>query len=113
MNKLVLILALTTASSAFAAGPQYYEVCQGGSRSGATVTLVGNFDNQDTIEVNAQGERLVYNVEGVEGGDVEESYASREYGGLKVTFFDQGDTASGWSAQLGAFKLHCKVIDKR
>jgi hypothetical protein len=69
------------------------EVCKVSDRAGQGVTLIWNSDD-GTATVNAQGRQTVYDLEAASGG-------------LKVTFYHDY-TASGWSKDLGAFKLACK-----
>jgi hypothetical protein len=107
MKNLVLVLALSTVSAtAFASSPNI-EVCKGASRNGDGITAVLNVDN-NTVQINSQGARLTYNMEAKDGGDVAEAYTSQDHGGLKITFYDESQSASGWSQELGAFKLSCQ-----
>lgn len=86
------------------------EICKDSNRDAQGITLVWNSD-RDTVTVNAQGQQLVYKVEvGTGGSDVSEAYVSRDNGGLKVTFYDQDTSASGWAHDLGAFKLQCNDL---
>ena len=109
----VLMMAVgLISSSAFAKGG--YEVCKGVSRDGDAITIVGDYDteaNAYTVEVNAQGQRLTYtNCDPVDAGDVADGYNCHENGGLKVTFYDEDMSASGYSQNLGAFKLSCQDV---
>jgi hypothetical protein len=109
MKKLALVLTLTALSTpAFARVNG--EICKGSNRDAQGITLIWNSD-KDTVTINAQGEQNVYNLEATSGGsDVSYAYGSRDNGGLRVTFYDQDSSASGWSKKLGAFKLRCKDL---
>jgi hypothetical protein len=110
MKHFLVLSALLMSSAAFAKLPAHtYEICKGASKSGVKMTVTGNFNDgsQDKIAINANGERLIYATDPASSGDVEESYTSNDNGGLKITFYDEDSTASGWTAQLGAFKLNC------
>lgn len=109
MKNVALVLVLSAFSTpAFARVSG--EICKGSNRDAQGITLVWNSDN-DTVTINALGEQSLYRVEAVGGGsDVSSAYGSRDNGGLKVTFYDQDSSASGWSKKLGAFKLKCKDL---
>ncbi len=109
MKKLALVLAFSALSTpAFARVNG--EICKGVNRDAEGITLIWNSD-KDTATINAQGEQNVYNLEATSGGtDVSYAYGSRDNGGLRVTFYDQDNSASGWSKKLGAFKLKCKEL---
>ncbi|MGZ3652294.1 MAG: hypothetical protein ACXVB9_12225 [Bdellovibrionota bacterium] len=109
MKNLALVIALSALSTpAFAKVSG--EICKGSNRDAQGITLIWN-SAEDTATVNAQGQQLVYNLEaGSNGSDVASAYVSRNHGGLKVTFYDVDSSASGWSRDLGAFKLKCKDL---
>jgi hypothetical protein len=107
ISLLPVVMLILLSSSAFADGD---ERCQGVSQNGEKIILVGNYLDDDMpcqVDITTQGKTLSYGCQGVDAGTTAEGYESSDYGGLKVTFYDQNLTVTGWSAKLGDFKLQC------
>lgn len=115
-----LVLLGTIATLAATAARADYEVCKGVSRDGTTLTLIGDNNNQvdpelgSYITINANGHQQKVLMESADScGDVHECYVSQDGGKtLKVTFYDEDNTASGYSDEFGAFKLSCKTVSE-
>jgi hypothetical protein len=95
-----------------------YEVCKGVARGGATLTIIGNDNNQEdpeegsyiTIKGNGHQQKVLMAASD-SCGDVKDCYVSQDGGKtLKVSFYDEDNSASGWSAEYGSFKLSCKTV---
>ena len=107
MKNFIVLSAMLMSAATFAKlPPNSYEICKGYSSNGVPMTVVGNFTDasgpsDNRVTVNANGKRTAINLTYNNScGDVEECYHS-ESNDFKITFYDEGDSASGWSQELG------------
>ena len=85
------------------------EICKGNSDNGIAWTITVNSD-ASKITVNGNGKRKVYDVvaDNSRSGDVKYAYVATTGGVFNATFFDQDNSVSGYSDELGKFKGSCK-----
>ena len=116
MKNLVLFLALSMSSAAFAAG-QYYTTCSGKDSKGNAITISvvdlntnGSTKNGMVVELktSASNYRYLVNWNDIDSQDVYLDVKSKDNGGITVNCDGDGGTASGRIGVLkSTFSLTC------